>query len=279
MALDSVQLPIWLLAVLLAAAIALGAALAVLLRSRSRARSTSTAHGCPDPETPGARSGTAEAKVLSHEIRTPLTLVKGAGELLAEETPGPLTAEQRYFVDTIVDNTSLVIGLAEGFLLEARVEGGELQLDRTAVDVRALVRETVLELRRIRRAELRLDSRGEPLVLELDRAMIRQVLWNLVNNAIRHAGPDAHVTVHVDATAEGATIAVADDGPGMDTEQRRDLFAAHTSGHREWTGLGMGVIERIVTAHGGRIVVDTLVQRGTRILVVLPWPHEGAPDA
>ena len=225
------------------------------------------------------RSGTAEAKVLSHEIRTPLTLVKGAGELLAEESPGPLTAEQRYFVDTIVDNTSLVIGLAEGFLLEARVEGGELQLERSAVDVRALVRETVLELRRIRRAELRLDSRGEPLVLELDRAMIRQVLWNLVNNAIRHAGTDAHVTVHVDATAEGATIAVADDGPGMDTEQRRDLFAAHTSGHREGTGLGMGVIERIVAAHGGRIVVDTLVRHGTRILVVLPWPHEGAPDA
>lgn len=113
-----------------------------------------------DASEPGAERSTA--RLLSHEIRTPLTLVKGAADLLAEETPGPLTAAQRYFVDTIVDNTSLVVGMAEDFLLEARLEGGTPTLDLASVDIRELVRETVLELRRIRDADLNLDSRGEP---------------------------------------------------------------------------------------------------------------------
>lgn len=229
-----------------------------------------------DVAEPGAER--SSARLLSHEIRTPLTLVKGAADLLAEETPGPLTAAQRYFVDTIVDNTSLVVGMAEDFLLEARLEGGTPTLDLASVDIRELVRETVLELRRIRDADLNLDSRGEPLVLEVDRAMIRQVLWNLLNNAVRHAGPGAEVTVRVESTSEGATITVADDGEGISPDQREELFSAHSSGHPQGTGLGMGVIRRIVDAHGGRVVVDSLVRRGTRILIVLPWPAREVHD-
>ena len=212
-------------------------------------------------------------------IRTPLTLVKGAADLLAEETPGPLNPTQRYFVDTIVDNTSLVISMAEDLLLEARLEKAAPTLDRAAVEIRALVRQTVLELRRIRSTTLHLDSQGGPLVLDVDRAMIRQVLWNLINNAVRHAGADAAVTVRVEATAEGATISVTDDGGGIEPEQRAELFSSQVSGHPQGTGLGMGVIRQVVAAHGGRIVVDSLLRRGTRILVVLPWPEQEGSHA
>lgn len=258
------------LAALLLGACLLGAlTVACLLALRRR----------PGPAGPVLRDEAAEpgaerssARLLSHEIRTPLTLVKGAAELLAEESPGPLTSAQRYFVDTIVDNTSLVVGMAEDFLLEARLETGAPTLDLASADIRELVRETVLELRRIRSADLDLDSRGEPLVLDVDRPMIRQVLWNLLNNAVRHAGPGAAVTVQVESTSEGATIAVADDGEGISPDQREELFSPRSSGHPQGTGLGMGVIRRIVDAHGGRVVVDSLARRGTRILIVLPWP-------
>ncbi|MGO1285792.1 MAG: sensor histidine kinase [Brachybacterium sp.] len=272
------QLAGWQLAALLLATLllgALGGVGAVILRQRRRPRSPSSRISpTANDETGPGRAEKHSARVLSHEIRTPLTLVKGAADLLAEETPGPLNSTQRYFVETIVDNTSLVVSMAEDFLLEARLETGAPTLDRAAVDIRALVRETVLELRRIRNATLHLDSRGEPLVLDVDRAMIRQVLWNLINNAVRHAGPDAEVTVRVDATTEGATVTVADDGEGMDPQQREQLFSPHVSGHAQGTGLGMGVIRQIVAAHGGRVVIDSLVRRGTRILVVLPWPSQ-----
>lgn len=267
-----VQLAGWQLAALLLGALLLGGLVgagAIALGARHRQKSPSSP-GRAGPVPPEKQS----ARVLSHEIRTPLTLVKGAADLLAEETPGPLNATQRYFVDTIVGNTSLVVSMAEDFLLEARLETGEPTLDRTAVDIRALVRETVLELRRIRSTPLHLDSRGGPLVLDVDRAMIRQVLWNLINNAVRHAGSDAEVTVRVEATAEGTTIAVSDDGAGMSPDRRAELFAPQVSGHPQGTGLGMGVIRQIVDAHGGRVVVDSLVRRGTRILVVLPWPSQ-----
>lgn len=305
-----VELATWQAAVIVVCAVMLGAAGALAISRLCAARRSAV----PAVED-GARQERSSASLLSHEIRTPLALVKGAGELLAEETPGPLTATQRYFVDTVIDNTSLVIGMAEGLLLEARADTGRLVLDRTAVDIRALVRETVLELRRIRRTTVHLDSRGGPLVLEADRSMIQQVLWNLVNNAIRHAGPDAEVVVRVDSTSEGATIEVGDDGAGMTGEQRAGLFSAPagagsararaagassdgtvidgaaeagaaeadragagTPGGVPGTGIGMGVIRRIVDAHGGRIVVDTLVRRGTRILIVLRWPERDGAD-
>ncbi|MGP5709771.1 sensor histidine kinase [Brachybacterium alimentarium] len=269
---DVLQLAGWQLAALLLAVLLLGAlvgggAIALGERQRSRSPGGHKKSGTGPPEKHSAR-------ILSHEIRTPLTLVKGAADLLAEETPGPLNSTQRYFVDTIVDNTSLVVSMAEDFLLEARLDAGRPTLDRTAVDIRALVRETVLELRRIRSTPLHLDSRGGPLVLDVDRAMIRQVLWNLINNAVRHAGPEAEVTVRVDVTTEGTTIAVSDDGAGMSPDQRADLFAPETSGHPQGTGLGMGVIRQIVDAHDGRVVIDSFIRRGTRILVVLPWPSQ-----
>ncbi|WP_344357042.1 HAMP domain-containing sensor histidine kinase [Brachybacterium phenoliresistens] len=248
----------------------IGAAAGLLL---GRARRPAAA--APPPAVAADR---AVVRMLSHEIRTPLALVRGAGELLAEESPGPLNRRQRSFVATIVDNTTLVIGMAEGFLLEARWDAGTPALDCTAVDVRALARETVLELRRIRRRPVELDSRGGPLVLEVDAGMIRQVLWNLLGNAIRHAGPEARVSVRVDETVEGAVIEVADDGAGMDEQARDALFAPGGSGHPEGTGIGMDVITRIVDAHGGRIVVDTLSRRGTRIMVVLPWPAPGGEE-
>ncbi|MGO2585127.1 MAG: sensor histidine kinase, partial [Brachybacterium tyrofermentans] len=149
---DVFQLAGWQLAALLGAALLLGALVgggAIALGKR-RSSTSADGHGATG-------SGPLEklsARVLSHEIRTPLTLVKGAADLLAEETPGPLNATQRYFVDTIVGNTSLVVSMAEDFLLEARLETGEPTLDRTAVDIRTLVRETVLELRRIRSTPL-----------------------------------------------------------------------------------------------------------------------------
>lgn len=264
------------LAALLLAACLLGAlSLAGLLTLRRR---RAPAGQVPQGEVGENGAERSSARLLSHEIRTPLSLVKGAADLLAEETPGPLTPAQRYFVDTIVDNTSLVVGMAEDFLLEARLETGAPMLDLASVDIRQLVRETVLELRRIRSAHLDLDSRGEPLVLEVDRTMIRQVLWNLLNNAVRHAGPGAEVTVRVESTSEGATIAVSDDGEGISPDQREELFSPRTSGHPQGSGLGMGVIHRIVDAHGGRVVVDSLVRHGTRILIVLPWPTRQVLD-
>lgn len=209
--------------------------------------------------------------VFSHEVRTPLTLIKGAAELLAEETPGPLTERQREFVSTIGVNAQQVIGLAEDLLAEARIEAQlfELHLERT--DLRALVRTTVRDARRIHPTTILLDDHSAPITLLADKALLAQALWNLVNNACRHSGEGATVRVAVSAAEGQAIVSVTDDGGGMSADARAALFQPFaTQGAHAGTGLGMMITERIIAEHGGTLLVDTVEGHGTTIFFTIP---------
>lgn len=215
--------------------------------------------------------------VFSHEVRTPLALIKGAAELLAEESPGPLNDRQREFVTTITSNAEHVIGMAEDLLTEARLSSRLFRLETERVDLRPLVQETVQALRRIHPVPLRLAGTGRPLYVEADRGLLRQALVNVITNAVRHAGPDVTVTVEVSEGEGQAIVAVSDDGIGMSERERETLFQPFAVGstHRPGTGLGMMITESIVTEHGGRVLVDTVDAHGTTVFVTLP----GASDA
>jgi signal transduction histidine kinase len=241
------------------------ALLATVIARRTRRR-------LPAPSARSAEEEIAHARMLSHEIRTPLSLVRGAAELLGEGTPGPLTDRQRYFVQTILQNSSQAASLAECFLIDARLRHGRSVLDLEETDLRDLVRDVVRDLRRVSSLSIRLEDRGEPLLVPVDQLLMRQVVWNLVNNALRHSGSTA-VTLSVEGGDEGAILSVSDDGRGMTQDQRRALFtpfASVSSTSGPGTGLGMSITRRIVEAHAGRLVVDTIDEAGTRVLVVLP---------
>ncbi|SYZ33640.1 Sporulation kinase E [Propionibacterium australiense] len=182
--------------------------------------------------------------------------------------------------------------LSETMLTEARIEAQLLTLRRERVEVRSLVRQTVSDLRHFTRIPIELDNTGARIVLDADPALLRQALWNLINNAVRHAGPGATIWVQVSVADETAVVAVTDDGAGMTETDRARLFQPFSSppgendGHG--TGLGMLVAQRVVTAHGGRLLIDTIDGRGTSILCALPLGHavenlapsavDGAPD-
>ncbi|WP_116111819.1 sensor histidine kinase [Austwickia chelonae] len=210
--------------------------------------------------------------VFSHEVRTPLALIKGATELLAEQTPGPLNERQREFVATIATNAEHVIGMAEDLLTEARMANRLFRLDISAFDLHLLVRETVQSLRRIHSAPLRVIGQGRPLLIHADRGLIRQALFNVINNAARHAGPGVTITVEVTDSQDEVVIAISDDGAGMSEQTRAALFEpfAADSAHRGGTGLGMMITESILQEHGGRVLVDTVDDHGTTIFITLP---------
>lgn len=243
-------------------------------------------------ELAGARAQAAEARsllaarlerpsVFSHEVRTPLALVKGAAELLLEETPGPLNDRQREFVTTIVFNADQVVGMAENMLTEARMSSRLFQLDVAPVDLRELAQDTVQGLRRIHDTPIRLAGAGRPVVVEGDAGLLRQALVNVVTNAVRHAGPGA--TVHVDVgDHEGqAVVAVHDDGAGMTEEERSALFEpfAVGDGSHAGTGLGMMITESILAEHRGRVLVDTVSERGTTVFITLPCRRDDEDPA
>ncbi|WP_420176295.1 sensor histidine kinase [Luteococcus sp. OSA5] len=210
--------------------------------------------------------------VFGHEVRTPLALISGAAELLAEQSPGPLNERQLEFVNTIASNSRQVVAMAEDLLVEAQIEAEIFELRPEQVELRSLVRATVREVRRITATPLVLVDQGPPIQLWADPDLLRQALWNLVNNAVRHAGEPGRVTVEVSASEDEAILQVSDEGQGMGEEERGRLFEPYAVGQsrRPGTGLGMMITRQIVNRHGGRILVDSVPGQGTAILLALP---------
>lgn len=215
--------------------------------------------------------------VFSHEVRTPLSLIGAAAELLEDESPGPLTEQQREFVTTIAANAHRIRGLADDMLVEAKIDSTLFELSLSRFDLRALVRRTVREVRRIHRTTIRLENQGAPLLVTADADLLRQALWNLVNNAASHAGDGVTITVEVTAGEGHAVVAVSDDGIGMSEQEQDTLFTPYATSHRggSGTGLGMMITERIVRQHGGRLLVDSLSEHGTTIFFTIPDQNVG----
>ncbi|QOQ39064.1 sensor histidine kinase [Trueperella pecoris] len=218
----------------------------------------------------------SQPAVVAHEIRTPLSLIEAAAELLIGRSPGPLNPTQEGFVNTIFDNAQQAIGIAENSLVQRRFKDGNLRLRSDLVDIRDVVAHAAQSLRRTTDVPILVDVRGGILPLYADEQLIRQLVWNLVNNAIRHAEGEDGVHVRVtQAEHGGALLEVTDHGNGMDSVDLENFFTAFATGssRRPGSGIGMLVSQEIVDAHGGRMMVDSRPDIGTTIVVVLPQGH------
>ncbi len=212
---------------------------------------------------------------LSHEIRTPLAMIKGASDLLLEGNPGPLTTQQVTFLNTISQNCEHTILLAEDLLIQARIEAGLFKIRLEPVDLIQLVRQTVKNLEPIAAERSQWIKLDYPQVMErsyTDPRLIRQALTNLINNACRYTSIGGHIYVSLSDNENGIILSVTDDGAGMSAEARQKLFQKFASGRPlgDGTGLGLVIAKQIVELHGGLILVDTSLGRGTTILFTLP---------
>lgn len=230
---------------------------------------------------------------LSHEIRTPLTVIHSCAELLADEgVTGTLNSNQRSFVDTIVTNAATTVTLAEDYLDLFTLERSLASLRLHRSELREVMREAVQEFRLMRPSDTRLDNRGAPIYVDADERLLKQAVWNLLANAVRHGGSDVFIDVRVSAQDGIALIQIEDNGRGMVPAGRVECAFEATSvqllsrlelGVSEpvltvphaGSGIGMNVVSRIVRAHRGRLLLDSTVGKGTRILIQIPtWGSE-----
>lgn len=221
-----------------------------------------------------------QVAALSHEIRTPLAMIKGAVDLLLEGNPGPLTAQQLIFLKTISQNGEHMISLAEDLLVQARIQAGLFKLHLELADLKEVVRQAVEQSRFLT------EERGQQYIADypqviariyVDAHLILQALNNLLLNASRHTSYGGHIFISLAENDEGVVISVTDDGAGMSREERLNLFKRFNSGHPlgDGTGLGLVITKQIVELHGGQIMVDTTLGRGTTVLFTLPrWRIE-----
>lgn len=216
-----------------------------------------------------------QVAALSHEIRTPLAMIKGAADLLLEGKPGPLTAQQLIFVKTISQNGEHMISLAEDLLVQARIQAGLFKLHLELVDSKMVVRKAVEQARFLTEERHQQFVVDYPQVIErtyIDANLILQALNNLLLNASRHTSHYGHIYVSLAENDAGLVISVTDDGAGMSPEERQNLFKRFSSGHPlgDGTGLGLVITKQIIELHGGQIMVDTTLGRGTIVLFTLP---------
>jgi two-component system OmpR family sensor kinase len=213
----------------------------------------------------------------SHELRTPLTSIRGFAELYRQ---GAVSEPQdvRRAMARIEDEAKRMGLLVEDLLLLARLDQ-ERPLERAPVDMLALAGDAVHDAQATdpeREITLDIGPTDPPPVVTGDERRLRQVLANLVTNALQHTPPGTAVTVRVASRDGTVELDVADVGPGMTEEQaarvferfyRADPARDHSAGG---TGLGLAIVAALVAGHGGTVDVSTAPGAGTRFRVTLP---------
>ncbi len=217
--------------------------------------------------------------IVAHDFRSPLTVIQGFSELLHARSAD---SETRALLSAIGVQAEYLTSLAEDVLTMTRIESGTLPLDPHDVDLADLARDAIAA-RSSSPSEVVLDTAGGGSPIHGDARRLRQVIENLIDNAVKYAPAGTRVTVSVHGTPTGATVSVADTGPGIAPEEVPGLFqkfsrlaAARRSGVHG-TGLGLYICRSIVEAHGGRISVDTAPGKGSVFKVVLPRVADVAP--
>jgi two-component system OmpR family sensor kinase len=214
----------------------------------------------------------------SHELRTPLTSIRGFAELYRQGAVAS-AGELDRVMKRVEDEAARMGLLVDDLLLLARLDQ-QRPLLREPVDLLDLARDATHDAAAIapdRNVELEVTGDGAPVVLG-DDARLRQVFGNLLTNAVTHtpAGTPIRVRIGADNASGLAAVEVADEGPGLSTEQRARVFerfyradAARTRASGG-SGLGLSIVAALVAAHGGRVEVDSVPGAGATFRVLLP---------
>ena len=229
----------------------------------------------------GSRSKSEFLANMSHELRTPLNAIIGFSQIMRAETLGPI-GSPRYieYLNDIIESSEHLLGVINDILDVAKSEAGKIDLYEELVDIGAevlltgrLFAEQATEAGVTLIAE---PSRGLPKLWS-DQRKIRQILLNLVSNAIKFTPNGGRVSVTIELGADGGLVlAVTDTGIGIRKEDVARAMApfgqveSSLSRRYEGTGLGLPLTQALVERHGGRLVLDSEPGKGTRVAAYFP---------
>ena len=240
---------------------------------------------------------------MSHELRTPLNAIIGFSEVLHDGLAGAMNGRQGEFVETILGSGRHLLSLVNDILDLSKVESGQMTLDIEAVPVSSLFDNSLMLVREkaaARRIRLIADATLSPDSIRADARKVKQVVYNLLANAVKFTADVGHVSLHASRVSradvgrlsgpwkgrslpladneftEFLQISVTDSGIGIATGGLPRLFRAFSqidgglSRKFEGTGLGLALVKQFVELHGGTVAVESAVDEGSRFVVWLP---------
>jgi len=203
-------------------------------------------------------------KHVSYELRTPLNTILGFSEHLTSEIPGTLNARQKEYVDDIVSGANTLKNLVNDILDLALVESGALRLELTRIDLCALLEDVAAHGRDWGAKvslEVEVDCPKDAGEFLADERRIKQVLFNLLSNAIRFVPDAGKITLSGRIVGDDVQIAVADNGPGIAADVKAKVFDTFESkshaGQRGGAGLGLALVNRFIELHDGWVEIET----------------------
>lgn len=217
--------------------------------------------------------------VAAHDLRNPLGLISQFSGFLAEEAASILSEEHREMVTCIQELSEFTLKMVEDLLDVSTIESGKLRLDKTDVDLCALIRRN-MDLNSVfaRKKGIRIEFEACPDCppVPADEGKITQVLNNLVSNAMKYSFPNSVCHVKLEWQGDEAVVTVTDQGTGIPAEDLPKLFkpfgraGVQATGGEQSTGLGLAIARRIIEGHGGRIGVESRIGEGSTFYFRLP---------
>lgn len=216
---------------------------------------------------------------MSHELRTPLNAMVGYTDLLLTESPGPLNDKQRRFVLHGQNAANYLLELTNDILDLTRIDSGMVELRPERFAARPAIEEMVSAIMpAASRKSLDVTVSVDPnLTLLADRLRYKQIVNNLVYNAVKFTQPGGHIWVVAEQSDQGVVTVVRDTGPGIAPEFQEAIFQEFcqgeqrvAAGEKEGVGLGLAITKRLVELHGGTLALKSQLGYGSEFAVTLP---------
>lgn len=220
--------------------------------------------------------------MAAHDLRNPLASIRGFSEIMLSEATGPVTAEAKEFLALIHSLSNEMLEMVNDLLDVATIESGKATLNIQNHSLTKLIRER-LGINRVMATKKGIaieEELAELTELPCDRSRISQVVDNLVSNAVKFSQSNSTVRVSLSLFTEKGTeyarVGVKDQGPGLTSEDQTKLFgefqklSARPTGGEKSTGLGLSIVKKIITDHGGRIWVESTPGEGAAFEFTLP---------
>lgn len=222
---------------------------------------------------------------MSHELRTPLAAIGGFVELLALEAAGPLTEQQRTDLGRIKHHQVHLAALITQILTYASAEGGRIEYHWTTVPMQQILTDVagmMEEAARERGIVLKLRPAQAEWVAWADLDRVRQILLNVISNAVKFSPGGSAIILESSATADAVMIHVTDAGPGIPSDKTEEIFEPFVQLHTGWhdrkagVGLGLAISRDLARAMRGDLSVQSTLGVGSRFTLTLPRPRPGA---